>query len=157
MAKYTSKFRLAKAASLRFYMSQNQATSTSTDEITIDRARINSITLYDVTEDELSIIERGSPSSNYLNFSIALLSIGISGLVSILTTKIENIVTLIVFVCATIICLIIGVFLLVLWRKFSKGSDDIFLKIRSRKNPQAIRDQVDTNDNSADADSQATS
>lgn len=138
-------------------MSQNQATSTSTDEITIDRARINSITLYDVTEDELSIIERGSPSSNYLNFSIALLSIGISGLVSILTTKIENIVTLIVFVCATIICLIIGVFLLVLWRKFSKGSDDIFLKIRSRKNPQAIRDQVDTNDNSADADSQATS
>lgn len=138
-------------------MPQNQATSTSADEITIDRARINSITLYDVTEDELSIIERGSPSSNYLNFSIALLSIGISGLVSLFTTKIENVVTLIVFVCATIICLIIGIFLLVLWRKFSKGSDDIFQKIRSRKNPQAIRDQADTGDNSTGTDSQATS
>lgn len=138
-------------------MTQNQATSTSRDEITIDRARINSITLYDVTEDELSIIERGSPSSNYLNFSIALLSIGISGLVSLFTTEIENMITLIVFVCATIICLILGIFLLVLWRKFSKGSDDIFQKIRSRKNPQAVRDQAEVSSDSTKIDNQATS
>jgi len=58
--------------------------------VKINRGKLGSISLYEVTEDELNILERGSPSSTYLNFSIGLLSIGISFFISIFSTKIDD-------------------------------------------------------------------
>jgi hypothetical protein len=115
----------------------------NTDEITISRAKLDSITVYDVTEEELEIIERGSPSSNYLNFSVALLSIFISFLISLLSTKIESDKTYTFFMVVTVVSLIIGIFLLYLWWRTYDSTKAVFKKIRSRKSVDAIVDAVE--------------
>lgn len=113
--------------------------NSSTDEIHVNRARLGSITLYDVTEDELETIERGSPSSNYLNFAIALLSIAASFIVSLFTTKIDDDRVFLTFITVVIIAVIAGVFLLFLWWRTNQSSKEVFKRIRSRKNPEEVR------------------
>lgn len=116
------------------------------DEIQVTRARLGSITLYDVTEEELEIIERGSPSSNYLNFSIALLSFAGSFCITLFTTKIEDIRTFTVFVVITVVSAIVGFFLLFMWWRTNRSSKDVFKRIRSRKNTEEVRAAIETDD-----------
>ena len=59
--------------------------------VKIKRAKYDSLCLYEVTESELEVLEKGSPSSIYLNFSVFLLSIAISFTIALLTVKIESI------------------------------------------------------------------
>lgn len=120
----------------------NQQNPSNTGEIQIDRARLDSITVYEVTEDELSIIESGAPSSNYLNLSIALLSVFVSFLLTLLTVKIEDDRTFNFFLFIAIATLIVGVVLLIVWLRSNKSSRNIFNKIRARKSSNQIRQAV---------------
>ena len=47
----------------------------SDEKVKVKRHKFDSLTIYDVSESELETIEKGSPSSIYLNFAIFLLSI----------------------------------------------------------------------------------
>ena len=42
--------------------------------VQIKRGRVDSLSLYEITDNELDILTAGSPSSLYLNFAIFLLS-----------------------------------------------------------------------------------
>lgn len=117
----------------------NQQSPPDSNELVIDRARLDSITVYDVTDDELSILEQGSPSSVYLNFAIALLSIAASLGVSLATTKIEDDRKFYTFLIITVLTTVIGAILLVLWYRTNKSSKGIFKKIRARKDTDTIR------------------
>lgn len=130
-----------------------QKNPSSNGEIQIDRARLDSITVYEVTEDELEIIERGTPTSNYLNFSIALLSIFVAFFITLLTVEIENDRTFLFFLATTIITLIVGVILLIMWIRSNRSSVSIFSKIRARKSSDKIREAIQdaTGDTSAEA------
>jgi len=91
------------------------------------------LTIYEITESELSTIENGSPSSIYLNFAIFLLSIAASFLASLLTndyTNKQN--TLIVFLLITIVGFIIGGFLMILWLRTKNEFDQTINKIKDR-------------------------
>lgn len=52
----------------------------------VRRARIERLDIYEISETELQILERGSPDSILLNFAIFLVSIAVSFLVALLTT-----------------------------------------------------------------------
>lgn len=52
----------------------------------IIRGRVDSLSLYEITETELDTLERGSPYSIHLNFGVFLLTLGLSFLTSLLTT-----------------------------------------------------------------------
>jgi hypothetical protein len=99
----------------------------------IKRGRYDSLELFEVSEGELTIIERGSPSSTYLNFSIFLISIASSFLTTLLTTDLTSKPKL--FTIFTVICsvgFLIGFFLLLLWFRNKNEFDDIIKKIRNR-------------------------
>ena len=101
--------------------------------VKVKRARYDSLELFEVSENELSIIERGSPSSTYLNFSIFLLSIALSFLTTLLTVDFKEKQTL--FIIFTIICVLgfmIGVFLAIVWFKSKNEFDEVLKKIRER-------------------------
>lgn len=127
-------------------MNKSSNISDNTGEIVINRARFDEIQLYEISEDELTQIESGSPSSNYLNFSIALLSFGASLLITLLTTKIDNDRQFMIYVCITVISLIAGLILLQIWVKTNKISRAIFNKIRARKDTDEIRSVINSND-----------
>src|SRR5712691_10613696 len=102
----------------------------------IRRARIDRLNIYEVTDSELQLIERGSPESLFLNFAIFLLSSAVSLLVALLTTKIEETRVFIIFVAVTIIGFVGGALLLALWGWHRRSRSTIFDQIRRRMPPE---------------------
>lgn len=99
----------------------------------IKRARYDSLELFEVSEGELTIIERGSPSSTHLNFAVFLLSIASSFLTTLITIDLNEKMTL--FTIFTVICVIgylIGIILLVLWYQNKNEFKEVIEKIRGR-------------------------
>ena len=95
------------------------------------------ITIYLVSEDELRLIERGGPSSTYLNLAILFLSIGASFLASLLLSEPKSIKRFIVVIVVTVGCLIAGFVLLILWRRSARDKADTIRRIRARRIPSS--------------------
>lgn len=98
----------------------------------IVRGRIDSLSLYEITDHELNVLEKGSPSSIYLNFGIFLMTVGLSFLVATVTTNIESIRVFIVFIVVSVLGIIGGIFLIVLWYRLRGDLTDVASKIRGR-------------------------
>lgn len=102
----------------------------------IRRGRIGSLTIYDVSEGELEILERGSPDSIYLNFSIGLLSNCVSFLIALATTSATSLSAKIFLISSTIITGINGTFLLILWFRNRRTVPGLIQRIKDRVPPQ---------------------
>ncbi len=119
--------------------------SQSLPPVEVRRGAFTGLTIYDVEENELEILARGSPDSLYLNFSIFLLSIATSFLVTLVTVELPT-RTFIVFVSITAIGSFLGVFLLLLWFKTRKSVSISVRKIRSRLTPSQEGFQLSADD-----------
>lgn len=100
---------------------------------TIKIARVDSLVIYEVSEGEIETIERGSPNSTYLNFSVFLISTCLSFFITLLTCDFTNKDRLFTsFFAVCIITGIIGVFLFVIWYRTKNDVDEVLKKIRER-------------------------
>lgn len=105
----------------------------SDEKVHIKRGRVDSLAIYEISDSELTTIERGSTNSIYLNFAIFLLSIAFSFFISLLTTNFENKqVVMIVFIVLTVVGFIGGSFLLILWYKMKDEFKITIQKIKER-------------------------
>jgi multidrug transporter EmrE-like cation transporter len=104
----------------------------STGEIKIIRAKIDSLSVFEVTETELSTLEHGSPSSIYLNFAIFLFSIGFSTLISFLTLEITSIKIYSVYLTFSIVGIIGGSILFILWYREKSNINNVIKTIKNR-------------------------
>ncbi len=127
---------------------QNEQTSSG---VKINRGKLGSISLYEVTEDELNLLERGSPASTYLNFSIGLLSVGISFFLSIFSTKIDDIKIYVVFWVIALVTTIAGIVLFVVWRQANKSTENVIQRIKNRL---ATSSSTDSQESSSQAENQ---
>ncbi len=100
--------------------------------IRVRRAEVDSICLYEVTEDELEGLEKGSPSSLYLNFSLFLLSAAISFTTALFFTEVSSQKVYIVFVIITVVGFVLGILLLIAWYRDYRSSTSIGKRIRDR-------------------------
>lgn len=99
----------------------------------IKKGKVDSLTIYEISEGELETIERGSPNSTYLNFSIFLISTATSFLVTLFTVNLlEKQNLFIVFNIITVVGYIIGLFLFVLWWKTKNDVSTVLKKIKER-------------------------
>jgi len=104
----------------------------------VKRGKFDSLTLYEVTEQELTIIENGSTNSLFLNFAIFLISTSISFFVSIFTVdwfpekQEPHLVQFIVFLIIAILTLLIGILCTVLWIKSHDTFKDTIEIIKKR-------------------------
>lgn len=106
----------------------------SGEKIDVKRRKISAVTIYDVTESELTILEKGTEASVWLNFFIGSISIAVSFLVSLLTVSWGDSVTLtqIVFICITIIMFLTSIICFVFWKR-GKGEHTMTVRtIRER-------------------------
>lgn len=100
---------------------------------TIKKGKVDSLAIYEITDGELATIERGSPNSTFFNIGIALISVAISFLVTLVTVDLSLRLRLfIVFVIVTVVGFIVGVVLMILWVKTKKDVDEVLKKIRDR-------------------------
>ena len=98
----------------------------------IHRARIESLVIYEISEQELMLLERGSSEAVYLNFALGLLPTSLSFLIALLATEIESTKIYIVFVVVAIVTGISGLVLLALWWQCHQSARDLFRVIRDR-------------------------
>ncbi len=109
-----------------------QTENTSSGEIKIIRGKLDSLSVYEITDNELEVLEKGSPSSTYLIFSIFLLSVGFSFLVSLLTVKIESIKIYTTFMIFTVVGILAGMILLALWHRERRSISEVIKRIKDR-------------------------
>ena len=102
----------------------------------IRRARIQQLTIYEISEDELKTLEAGSPVSLHLNFSVFLLSVAISFATALATTTFPSDRVFLIFVVVLGITSVIGVFLLILWFREHKAGSGIAMCVRNRLTPE---------------------
>lgn len=115
-------------------MSQKQPSSEFAPAIR--RARLDNLTIYEVSEGELEIIERGSPDSIYLTISVALLTLATSLLGSLLLTDIKSTTTLLTFIVVVVVGYVVGGILLILWKRSSSSVAVCVAAIRRRLPPE---------------------
>ena len=113
-------------------MSPEDQQSTGDPQPRIVRGRFDSLSLYEVTEAELELLERGSPSSIYLNFGVFFASVGLSFFVALITTKIESLRVYTVFCVVAFIGVALGVILLAIWHRTRVSVAQTISKIRDR-------------------------
>jgi hypothetical protein len=103
------------------------------------------IIIYLVSDDELSMLERGDPSSTYLNLAIFFLSVGISFLVSLLVSEPKTPHAFVVMVVITVLSFMVGVVLTAFWLRTSGEVSKAVQRIRDRRvspeAPSVIEDQ----------------
>jgi hypothetical protein len=100
--------------------------------VPVKRGRVDSLSLYEITEDELDQLAIGSPSSLHLNFAVFFLSIAFSFLITLLSTKIESDRTFTVFVVILVVTTVAGSREMLLWWRAHKTTPDIIKRIRDR-------------------------
>jgi hypothetical protein len=97
----------------------------------IRRGRIDSFALYEISEQELDVLEKGSPSALQLNFSIALLSVAASFLVTVLSQPLEGKIFL-VFVVVVSVGTALGAYLMFVWARNRTSVSSTIRRIRGR-------------------------
>ena len=98
----------------------------------IQRARYDSLCLYEVSDGELELLEKGSPNSTLLNFGSILLSVGLSFLIPLFTIKIESLRVFCIFVIISTIGILLGAIFLFLWWRNRNDFSALIVKIKSR-------------------------
>ena len=81
----------------------------------IRRARFQRLTIYEVEESELSILERGSLDSIFLNVAIALLAMSVSLSATLLTAQFPSDRAWTLFLVITVVGYVAGVIMLLVW------------------------------------------
>ena len=102
----------------------------------IRRARMQTLTIYEVSESELELLEHGAPDSIFLSISLLLFSCAMTSLVTLITCDFSSSVAANGFLVATIVGFVVGLVLFVLWCRTRKASSKIIEGIRNRLPPQ---------------------
>lgn len=101
------------------------------EAIPVRRARIRSVAIYDISEDELTTFQRGS-GSIFLNFAIFLLSAAISFTIALFTNTPFADRTFLVLLVLAVLGYVQGLVLLVLWWRGHQSVSALIKRIRER-------------------------
>ena len=116
--------------------------NTGQNEVTIIRGKVDSLSLYEITDFELNILEKGSPNSIYLNFSIFLLSVGFSFMAALFSTEIHSERTFTTFVVLSTLGVGGGILLFLLWYRMKNEVTDVVSRIRERMTSQSMNQDI---------------
>ena len=96
------------------------------------RGKLTEVRVYEVQESELSTLERGSPNSIFLNFSIFLASTATSFWIALNDSSVESEKTFIVYTVIIVVGYAITIILITLWLRNRNDFSKTIKKIRDR-------------------------
>lgn len=120
------------------------------DTIKVHRGRMDSIIVYDVTDQELQELERGGDGGIYLNFALCLASISASFLIAITTTNIPSDRQFDVFVLVTLASGVGATILGLLWWNCRKSVKTVVHSIKARMPLEPVEDKEASSPDSVD-------
>jgi len=94
---------------------------------------VDSVDLYEIKDSELDLLEQGSPATLCLNFAIFLLSLAFSALGTLATaTTFRHPLVETILVVIMVVGFVVGLFLLLMWRRDRKSVTVVCWSIRRR-------------------------
>lgn len=121
----------------------SEKVSPSDQQLKVRRGRVESVDLYEIKENELDLLEKGSPSGLYLNFSIFLLSLAFGAITTLSTAKFGNPRVETLYIVLAVVGTLGGLFLLLLWWRTRESIRQVVKDIRGRIPPDVERTEVD--------------
>ena len=109
------------------------------EKIVVRRGRVDSVDLFEVKENELELLEKGSPASLQLNFSIFLLSLAFSAILTLTTATVKMPKLETVYIVVAVVGVLLGLYLLFSWWKTQTSIKNIVTTIRNRIPPDVLR------------------
>ena len=105
----------------------------------IKRGRVDSVNLYEVKENELELLEKGSPANLQLNFAIFLFSIALTCIVALATSNFKWEVVKLIFIVISVVGVLGSAFLIMSWWRARTPIAEIVSTIRNRINQDPIQ------------------
>lgn len=103
--------------------------------VRVRRGRVESVDLYEIKDNELDALERGTPADLQLNFAIFLLSVAFSAIASLATATFPNKTVETLFLITAVVGILLGVYLMISWWRARSEVRDICKRIRQRIPP----------------------
>ena len=100
--------------------------------------KIGVLKVHQISDEELTRLEQGAGQSLFLNFGIAVLSIAVCFLISLVTTTITSDRLFCVFVIVTVVGFLAGIVLMILWWYTRRSVSELAKEIRDRLPPQGV-------------------
>lgn len=110
----------------------NEIPSVGETPLKVRRGRVDSVDLYEVKENELELLEKGSPATLQLNFAIFLISTAVTSIIAIATTNFKWPIVETIFVFISLIGLFMGCYLLLSWWRTRTSITKLIKTIRGR-------------------------
>ena len=107
-------------------------------EPAIRRARLDTLHIYEISEAELDVLERGQPDALFLNLAIAVLSVAVSCSATLATTTIPSRVTQDAFIIVTVVGYLAGATFGLLWWRSHRAVESVTQRIRNRMPPEGV-------------------
>lgn len=110
------------------------APSQTTDgkPLEVRRGRVASVDLYEVKDSELDLLEKGSPATVQLNFSIFLFSLAFTSIGALCTATFRWPTAQTIFVVIAVIGILMGLYLLISWWRTRTSITAVIRDIRGR-------------------------
>jgi len=108
-----------------------QPPGANAEYIAVNRTRIESITVFDVKDNELDMLEGGSSVEIHLNLAVAAFTFAVSTVVSLRSGTFEPL-DRILFIVLVIMALVLAAYWLWMWGRNRKSNKSICTAIRKR-------------------------
>ena len=113
--------------------------------VSVRRAHIGSIDIYEVKDNELDILEKGGPMETQLNFAVLLISLAFSSAISLFTATFKSEIVQNTFVVVAVVGFLGSVYLFIQWYQGKKPIKSVIKDIRDRMpDDQLAVDQEDS-------------
>ena len=110
-----------------------QSSSPNDGETTIiNRGKVDSVNLYEVKENELETLEQGVLANLQFGFAVFLFSVALTCIAALATSNFKWEIVEIIFICLSIIGIVLGVFFMWSWSRTRKSVSKVISTIRSR-------------------------
>lgn len=116
--------------------------------LVVRRGRVDCVDLYEVKENELELLEKGSPATLQLNFSIFLFSMAFACIVALSTTTFKWEIVKSIFTFVSVIGVLMGSYLFISWWRTRTSIASVVAQIKNRitEDIVVIQDQPESKD-----------
>jgi hypothetical protein len=112
---------------------KNQVEPIGNKDFYVKRGKVDSVSIYEVSESEITILETGSPNSIYLNFFTFLFAIFLSFMTTLLTVSFnEKILLQTIFIIIAVVSGFLSIMVFILWIRGKDQLSEVIKRIKSR-------------------------
>ena len=119
--------------------------SNDNQTVSVRRAHVGSIDIYEVKDNELDILEKGGPMETQFNFAVLLISLAFSSAISLFTATFKSEIVQNTFVVVAVVGFLGSGYLFIQWYQGKKPIKSVIKDIRDRMpDDQFAVDQEDS-------------